>query len=396
MISVTTAKELVLHHTNTLPGRRLPLLQLAGLTLAEDIFSRHDFPPFRQSSMDGYAFCFTDWKNEPLTINGEVQAGAGESILAGPKQAVRIFTGAPVPDGTDTVVMQEKVLVANGLLTILDDSLQPGANVRPKGAEMESGALGLNAGTYLLPGAIGFIAGLGIKEVLAIPQPVVSIIVTGKELQQPGTPLLYGQVYQSNSFALTAALKQLGIATVTTRWAEDNLDELSGIIQQELKTADLLLLNGGVSVGDYDFVTKALEANGVETIFHKIKQKPGKPLLFGTKGNKIVFGLPGNPSSVLTCFYEYVLLALQQMMRLPKPLLHPVQLPLGAGYTKTPGLTHFLKGRIANGQAFPLNAQESFRMKSFAMANCLIVLSEEKSAFEKGDLVEVHPLTLNH
>ena len=392
MISVAEAKDLIRTHTKALSPAMLPLEEAAGSILGEDILAPNDFPPFRQSAMDGYAFSFDGWNNEPLKIAGEVQAGATVDIPAGKKQAVRTFTGAPLPQSVDTVVMQEKVYVENGMLQILDTELKMGGNVRQQGSEIKNNAMALQAGTYISAGAAGFIAGLGISQVKAIPKPSISIIVTGKELQKPGEPLRYGQVYESNSFALTAGLQQLGIFKVHTQWVDDDLEILTKVIQNELLTADLLLLTGGVSVGDYDFVTKALEQSGVEVIFHKVKQKPGKPLLFGKKGEKIVFGLPGNPSSVLTCFYEYVLLAIQQMQRLEQPFVKSVQLALGSDYHKNIGLTHFLKGLLLNNEVTPLGAQESYRMKSFAMANCLVVLEENKSEFKKGEMVEVHLL----
>jgi molybdopterin molybdotransferase len=392
MISQAEAKELIRNNTKPLAPATFALPEAAGLTLAEDIFALNDFPPFRQSAMDGYAFSFSDWNHEPLSISGEVQAGAAVPIKTTNKQAVRIFTGAPVPDTVDTVVMQEKVLVEDGMLRITDEALKQGTNVRNKGAEIKTGDLGLQVGTHLSPGAIGFIAGLGIGQVKATPMPVISIIVTGKELQSPGKNLSFGQVYESNSFALTAALKQVGISGVSTQWVDDDPVALTEVIQTELLKADLVLLTGGVSVGDYDFVTQALEQTGVQKIFHRVKQRPGKPLFFGKKGDKLVFGLPGNPSSVLTCFYEYVLVAIQHLMAKPLPFIKAVQLPIGADYNKTTGLTHFLKARHADGQVMPLDAQESYRMRSFAMANCLIVLDEDRSNYMRGELVEVHLL----
>ncbi len=390
MISVKEAKDIIRNNTKALSEQMFLLKDAAGLTLAEDVYAKNDFPSFDQSAMDGYAFRFDEWNGEPLQITGEVQAGATEKINTEKNQAVRIFTGAPVPKKFDTVVMQEKVVAENNRLTILDDGLKKGANVRPQGSEMGNGLLALEKGTLLIPGAIGFIAGLGKKEIKAIRKPLVSIIVTGKELQTPSEPLRYGQVYESNSYALTAALQQAGILNVTTHWVDDDLKMLTDIIKKELSSADLLLLTGGVSVGDYDFVSEALEQSGVEKLFHKIKQKPGKPLLFGKKEEKIVFGLPGNPSSVLTCFYEYVLIAIQEMMGIKKPFLKTAQLPMACSYSKKAGLMHFLKGRQINNEVLALDAQESYRMKSFALADCLIVLEENKTEMKKGELAEVH------
>ena len=392
MISVKEAKDIIQNNIKTLGAETFSLQDAAGLTLSEDVFADNDFPPFEQSAVDGYAFRFEDWNGEALQVKGEVQAGAKEEILTGKKQAARIFTGAPVPAKFDTVIMQEKVIVEDKLLNIQDQDLKKGNNVRPKGSEIASGLLALERGTLLTPGAIGFIAGLGKKEVKAIRRPTVAIVVTGKELQTPGEPLAYGQVFESNSYALTAALNKSGILNVSTQWVDDDLDTLINVIEKVLSTADLLLITGGVSVGDYDFVSKTLEQVGVEKLFHKIKQRPGKPLLFGKQNETIVFGLPGNPSSVLTCYYEYVLVAIQQMMGFEKPFLKTVQLPMARDHNKNAGLMHFLKGKQINNEVLVLDAQESYRMKSFALADCLIVLEEDKIEYKKGEMVEVHLL----
>jgi molybdopterin molybdotransferase len=342
--------------------------------------------------MDGYAFRFNEWNGETLSIAGEVQAGAASEISIALKNAVRIFTGAPLPSRLDTVVMQEKAVVKDGMLQIIDEDIKRGTNVRTKGSEMAKGSLALEKGILLTPGAIGFIAGLGKKEVRAIRKPSVAIVVTGKELQRPGEELMYAQVYESNSYALTAALQQLGITNICTEWVDDEMDSIITVLEKALSSADLLLITGGVSVGDYDLVSKALEQAGVEKLFHKIRQRPGKPLLFGKTNKTLVFGLPGNPSSVLTCFYEYVLIALQQMMGLEKPFLEIVQRPLACDCSKKASLTHFLKGKQMNGEVLALDAQESYRMKSFAVADCLIVLEENKNEYKKGEMVEVHIL----
>jgi len=391
-ISVSEAKELIADHIKTLPAIKIPLNDAAGLVLAEDIFSITDIPPFNQSSMDGYAFDFTDFqKNSILKIDGMAQAGSGESSPLLPGHARRIFTGAAVPTGADTVVMQEKVQALNGQLTIQDSNLLKGLNVRPRGAEARSGELAMKKNSILSAAAIGFIAGIGVHELMAYPKPSVSIILTGNELQQPGKPLIYGQVYESNSFALSAALRHEGIINIDILYSEDDLGTLSRILADALDQSDLILLTGGVSVGDYDFVIRAAQANGIEQIFHKIRQKPGKPLYFGQKGQKYIFGLPGNPASVLTCFYKYVYPALG-LLSAKESSLKQVRVPLNASLRKSAGLTHFLKGFYDGETVKGLKAQESFRLSSFAHANCLIQLDEEKTEFKENDIVEVHLL----
>jgi molybdopterin molybdotransferase len=393
MITVTEARQLILQHLVCLPPVQLPLPDARGLVTAEDILAPQDIPAFPQSGMDGYAFRFSDWEQQRLlVVDGEIPAGHHTPHTLLPGRAVRIFTGAAVPAGADTVVMQEKTSVQQGQLLITDDQLQPGQHVRPKGSETQAGSLALPKGSLLRPATIGYLAGLGITHVQVHAQPRTALIVTGNELQQPGRPLQYGQVYESNSFALTAVLQQAGLQPPAVYTAPDNLASLQQCIEQALVGTDVLLLTGGVSVGDYDFVTQALAANGVQQVFHRIKQRPGKPLFFGVKDNKLVFGLPGNPSSVLTCFYEYVLPALEQLMQQPASSITRVTLPLAQAYSKKAGLTHFLKGYCTATEVTPLDAQESYRMRSFALANCLICLEEERETFAAGEPVEVHVL----
>jgi molybdopterin molybdotransferase len=394
MISVNEAKKIIQEQVSPLDPVQLPLLQAAGLTLAADVFSMIDSPPFNQSSMDGYAFCFDGWKNNAaLEIEGEIAAGSNTTKTYSSEKAVRIFTGAPVPQGTDTVVMQEKVTLTKGVLTIEDQNIHLGVNVRLKGTDSKVGELALKAGNKLTPGAIGFLTGIGITSVSVFPKPAVSIIVTGNELQAAGKPLQHGQVYESNSATIRAALQQLNINEVKVFWAEDNLSVLQKILEEATSVSDVIVLMGGISVGDYDYVLQAAENCGITKLFHRIKQKPGKPLYFGKKENKLVFGLPGNPSSVLTCYYEYLFPALQQLSN-QLAGLKELEVPLLKSIDKSAGLTQFLKGYFDGEKVMPLGAQESYRLSTFANANCLIVLDENTNHCEVGENVNIHLLPL--
>ena len=392
MISVTDAKKMILDATSASTPTLLPLQKAAGLVIAEDIFSPIDIPSFDQSSMDGYAFSFAGWKEKKiLPVKGEMAAGSDKEFELSPGSAVRIFTGAAVPKGADTVVMQEKTKVENDQLLIEDENITQGLNIRLRGSEIKKAELAIPKDTVLLPAAVGFLAGLGIKEVKVYASPAIGIIVTGNELQKPGQPLQAGQIYESNSYTLQAALKQMHIDGVTIYTVEDSLQKVKHVLGEALQKNDIVFLTGGVSVGDYDFVVKAAEENGVEKIFHKIKQKPGKPLFFGRKESKLVFGLPGNPASVLTCFYEYAEPALRKM-RQQKTGMRILQASLATEFMKAAGLTHFLKGFYEDGKVTPLTAQESYRLSSFAKANCLIKIDEDVTSCQKDDLVEIHLL----
>ena len=390
MISVDEAKKIVKDNVYVMPSVNVALKDAAGFVLAEDVYSAIDFPPFNQSNVDGYAIAFND-ADKRLTING--LSAAGNSVDKGLQrgQAMRIFTGAPIPANADTVVMQEKVVVQNGSLIIEDNKLQQGVNFRAKGKDITKGSLALHKNDLLTAGGVGFLTSLGLTNVRVYKKPSISIIITGNELQGAGKPLQYGEVYEANSYMLKAALQQLQFDDVEVYYADDNLERLTAILNSALENADVVLLCGGISVGDYDFVLQAAANCGIKKLFHKVKQRPGKPLYFGKKETKIVFGLPGNPSSVLTCFYEYVAEALA-MITMRKNFTRITYSTLQNDYTKIAGLTFFLKGLIEADNVIALDAQESYRLSSYAKANCLIKLDEERTAYKSGEKVEVHIL----
>ncbi len=382
MITVTQAKELIALHTQTAEPVRMPLPEVAGLVLAEDVLSPLDIPAYPQASMDGYALNFDGYKaHGQLEMAGVVAAGSDAEPVLQPSQAMR----------ADTIVIQEKSGVHEGKLVIQDDQLQKGLNVRPRGSEISAGELALPKGSRLSPAAIGFLTGIGLTHVTVYPPTSVCIIVTGNELQDPGQPLKHGQVYESNSHTLRAVLAPLHITRITVDRSADSLETLTAVLEKAVSEHDMVLLNGGISVGDYDYVLKATELCGIDKIFHKIKQKPGKPIYFGTKDRKLVFGLPGNPASVLTCFYEYVTVALEKLFH-ARPGIQRITAPLAQPFKKPAGLTHFLKGYYDGSSVLPLDAQESYRLSSFARANCLIVIEEDITYCEKGEMVEVHLL----
>jgi molybdopterin molybdotransferase len=392
MISVDEARKIIIENCSERSSKTVSLELASGATLAADIYSTTDIPPFHQSAVDGYALAFDEWKMQnQLTVSGVIPAGSNSIPTRLTNHAIRIFTGAPVPEAYDTVVMQEKVKVTDGQLVIEDSELSKGNAIRLKGSEIKSATLALEKGTYLSPAAIGFLASIGIAEVLVHDTISVYILVTGNELQHPGTPLSPGQIYESNSYALVAALKQLRITDIQVERVQDSLEELSLKIKSALIASDIILITGGVSVGDYDYVLQATEKNGIHKLFHRIKQKPGKPMYFGKKDKTLVFGLPGNPASVLSCFYEYVIPVLHFLNNSIQDL-KKLNVPIDKSYQKKAGLTHFLKGYYDNSIVQLLDAQESFRLSSFAKANCLICIPEETTLVQKGDLVEIHPV----
>jgi molybdopterin molybdotransferase len=392
MISVEDAKLLVEQHCPQPRIEKKSLFLANGQVLAGDVHANYDIPFFNQSSMDGYAFRFEDWKQrKKITISATMQAGNTSQEVLKPGTAARIYTGAAVPEGADTVIMQEKTEVQGNQLLICDEAIQPGAFLRPKGSEIKSGECALPAGTKLSPAAVGFLAAIGTSEVQVYTFPKVLIIITGNELQVPGNPLKYGQVYDGNSYALQAALTKWRIPSGSCVYLQDDPGLLQKALEAGLDKNDIVITTGGASVGDFDFLLEAVEKCRIQPLFHNVKQRPGKPLFFGKKDDRIVFGLPGNPASVLTCFYEYVTLAIERMTGL-RNLVPVRKVRLAVDWQKKAGLTHFLKGCLEEDQVFPLYAQESYRMRSYAHANCLIRLEEDATVFAKGDWVEVHEI----
>jgi len=389
LVSVSQARALIASSLPQIKPSLKELMHSTGLAAAEDIFSPLDIPAFDQSSMDGYAIYAEDIKG-PLAVQGVIAAGDGNPELLQRNHAMRIFTGAPLPAGADTIVMQEKVVVDASGITVTDTDIGIGTHVRKLGSELKKGELVLKKGTVITAPVTGLLASLGISSISVYPRLAVCLIATGNELQMPGQPLERGQVYESNIYFLQAALKPYAENLKSALYVRDDLEAIQEALAGALRDNDMVILTGGVSVGDYDFVRKAADQLGIHCKFHKVKQKPGKPLYFGTRENKIIFGLPGNPASVVSCFYEYVLPAVRYMLHLPQEEL--VTAVLKDDFKKVKGLTQFLKAYIEEGEVEILEAQESYRLRSFAVANCLVALDENRLDYEKGETVMVRLL----
>jgi len=389
MVSVEQARALIAASVHRVHTAVREISHSVGLAIAEDIFSPLDIPAFDQSSMDGYAVYAEDIKR-PLPVQGVMAAGHAQSETLQRNHAMRIFTGAPLPAGSDTIVMQEKVIVHSSGIQVTDPDLEKGTHVRKRGSELKKDELVIKKGTVITAPVTGLLASLGILSVPVYPRLSICIIATGNELQKPGQPLKPGQVYESNVFFLQAALEPFVENPKTVLYVEDNLEKIQDALSAAISNSDLVILTGGVSVGDYDFVRQAADRAGIHCKFHRVKQKPGKPLYFGTKENKIIFGLPGNPASVVSCFYEYVLPAVRFMLHLPQEEL--LSAKLKDDYKKANGLTQFLKAFYADGEVEILEAQESYRLRSFANANCLVALDENRLSYDKGEIVTVRML----
>ncbi|RTL49329.1 MAG: molybdopterin molybdenumtransferase MoeA [Sphingobacteriales bacterium] len=375
MISVATAKQIINSHSKTLSTIERPILQALGYALAQTIVSPIQFPAFRQSSMDGYAIYYVE-KEKTLLIQDALPAGTSQQLTLENGMAIRVYTGGPIPDGADCVVQKEYVNLINQSIQIQSDRIvQLGDHIREKGSDLEKNTVLIEAGTVLRPAHIGLLASAGITQVPVIQKPSVAILITGNELVQPGMPLTFGKVYDSNAFSIQAHLQQLGIVNITVQYVNDNLNETFTKIAALVTQFDVLILTGGVSVGDFDFVPAACEKAGITPHFHKVKQRPGKPLFFGTRENRLVFGLPGNPAAVLSCLYQYVLPTIEQMSG--TQTIRSATARLKAPFKKTIPLTQFLKGYYESGEVTVLPAQASYQLSALGKANCWIELDEE-------------------
>lgn len=367
----------------------LPVEKAHGYVLAKSITAPVHSPAFDNSAMDGYAFRYCDWQSgKPLAVSGESSAGKPYDHRLKRNQAVRIYTGASIPVGADTVVMQERIHRYQNTIEISEPMLKKGANIRKAGTEIRKGKVALAVGTLLNPSACAFLVSLGITSVPVFNLPSVAVIVSGNELVKGGVKLSPGQIHETNSIALRMALQREGIAKISIIHVRDNPTAMSRAFEKAITKHDAIIFTGGISVGDYDFTEDVFSKNKVKKCFYKLKQKPGKPIYYGTLKGKAVFGLPGNPASVMTCFYVYVIPALRVLQNHPDKELPKIHLPLSHDFARKPGMTAFLKAHTDLKSTQILEGQESYIMRSFAHANAVVMLEPEKAEVKKGNIVE--------
>jgi molybdopterin molybdotransferase len=389
MLAVNEAFSILDDITFSLKEKQVSLSDARNLVLAETVFSPIDMPPFRQSNMDGFALSLHD--SLVYTIIGEVKAGDSQTYKLQPGQAVKIFTGAAVPDTAQAVIQIEKVTVQGNQLQ-LQEPVQPETNVRPKGSQISNNEVALQKGTFINAAAIGFLAGLGFTSVRVYQKPKVGIVVTGNELIQPGQPLPYGKVYESNAIMLKTALYNANYNEVRLYEVNDDFENTKTVLQSAINENDVALVSGGISVGDYDFVGTALKSLAVETLFYKVNQKPGKPLFAGKLNDKIIFALPGNPAASLTCFYIYVKPTLQKLSG-EKAFYNPItQMNIAHDYEVLNSRDQFLKAIIDGNEVRILSHQDSSMLDSFALANALVYLPNGNYQIAKGDKVKIYTI----
>ncbi len=389
MITVEEARAALLGEVQVLPSERLTFPEANLRYSAKAIRAAHDHPLFDQSAVDGYAFAW-DPTLDAWEVVGEVAAGRTLRNSLAPGECARIFTGGMIPPGADTVVMQEKVVRTGYRMSHTDVRLRQGANVRKRGEQVRAGETILAAGEYLSPQAVGLLRSVGVEHVLVHTRPRIGIVVTGSEFTSGPDPAP-GRIFSSNGEMLLACLRQEGMEG-TLLYAPDDEDALKATLHKAMQQNELVITTGGVSVGDLDLVRPTLELLGTRTVFHKVAQKPGKPMLLGRWGDTLVLGLPGNPRAVLVLFWMYVLPAIRAMQGAARSELGNEPLPLGHALEVKGGRAEFRAARVQGGHVSLLEDQGSHMLASFLKADAVAYLPREQSSFARGDVVQVYYL----
>ncbi|HET6568978.1 MAG TPA: gephyrin-like molybdotransferase Glp [Rhodothermales bacterium] len=401
MKTVTEARALILQSIRPTPVEHVPLAEALGRTLAAEVVSSDTIPPFDNSAMDGFAVRAADVERVPVTLRviERIHAGTFPSSQLKEGDCAQIMTGAPVPKGADAVVPVEwtdRVESTGGWggeRVTIGRCPEPGQHVRPAGGDVQAGALVFHAGQVVTPPVVGMLAALGYADVPVRSRPRVAVVATGDELAAPGQPLGPGQIRNSNGPALAAQVASAGGEARPPLVARDDPESVRAAVEQALE-ADVLILSGGVSVGEHDYVKQVLDELGLELLFWRVRQRPGKPLAFGLLRGKPVFGLPGNPVSSAVCFHQYVRPALAAMLGQagPGPQLHTAL--LDTDIPKPAGLHVFARGKAYTDERGMLRVdstgpQGSNVYSSFVQANCLIHLPEQMEQAPAGTPVQI-------
>jgi molybdopterin molybdotransferase len=392
------ASERIAAHIHPLAGtERVPVRGALGRVLAHAVISRINVPGHRNSAMDGYAIAASDIPRDglgELDVIGSSFAGKPFIGVLARGQAVRIMTGAVVPEGADTIVPQEQVEASANRLR-LDGRHKPRQHVRAAGEDIAQGQTVLAAGHRIAPAELGLIASLGITEVEVVRKPRVAFFSTGDELRSVGEPLGVGDIYDSNRYTLFGMLTRLGVEIMDLGVVVDNPDALAAAFARASADADVVITSGGVSVGEADYTKEILTRLG-EVRFWKVAMKPGRPLAFGDLGHALFFGLPGNPVAVMVTFYQFVQPALLRLMG-SQPSEYPLLRARTSGtLKKRPGRIEYQRAWLARDPSgdyvvTATNEQGSGILSSMTNANCFVVLGMETARVEAGTVVDVQP-----
>jgi molybdopterin molybdotransferase len=396
MHTAAKAGEIILAAVSARAPRAVPLAEALDCVLAQDVIASMNLPAWDNSAVDGYAVRCADIagasENNPihLRVIAQAPAGAAPSVRLEPQTCVRIFTGAPIPGGADAVVMQEDTKPHHeGYVAILE-SIEVGENIRRAGDDVTKDEVVLRADALLGPAQLGMAAAVGLARLIVHPRPRVGVLVTGAEIIEPGQPLREGQIYDSNSYALGALVRRAGCEAVDLGIADDTREDLHEKIDYGLSECDAVVTVGGVSVGEYDLVKDVLAELGCEQKLWKVAMRPGKPFVFGTRGDRLVFGLPGNPVSAAVTFLVLVRPALLKLRGLTEWELPKVEAEAGDDFVNRGDRLHFMRGRLekrdGKWMVFPLPRQGSHVISSLVNANCLVAVPEAETA-RRGTVV---------
>ena len=388
LLAVEEAQARLLALREPLGSENIAFSESLGRHLSDDVIALRDQPAAPISAMDGYAIRFDDLPG-PWTVIGESAAGAAPDRSVGSSEAMRIFTGALLPPGADTVIVQEDVARDDDALSMTADGPRArGRHIRPSAADFAAGDRLLAAGTRLTPGAIAAAAMSGAGQLAVGRRPRVAIVTTGDELVQPGRPLAPGQIPDSNGVMLAAMLAGEVAAAVQPHHLPDDRAKLVSALKELARRHDVIVTVGGASVGDHDHVRGALDDAGGRLDFWKIAMKPGKPLIAGTLGDAILLGLPGNPSSAFVTATLFLLPLVRHLAgaRYPLPSVHraPLAAPLDEGGTRR----DYLRARLEDGRLVPMIGQESGRTLPLASANALLIRDIGAPARDAGAMAD--------
>lgn len=397
MLALEDAQQRVLSAAQPLGAEMVSINEAIGRVANENIPAPIDLPPFENSAMDGYAVRAQDLTalrpENPvgLRLIGRVAAGEVFDGQVDAGQCVRLFTGSPLPPGANAVVMQEDTRIEEGqgeMIWFLDKA-KPGENVRLRGEDVRRGTMLVNRGTRLTVGRVSLLAASGVTKVPVGRQPTVGLLATGSELQEPGQPLEPGRIYESNRVGLAALVARAGAVPRIFPLVKDTLPDTQKALENALATCDVVVVSGGVSVGDFDFVKPAFAKIGGELEFWKVAIKPGKPFVCGRWSGKFLFGLPGNPVSALVTFLVLVRPAIARMQGAGEVSL-PTQPGVLAAPLANPGeRRHFMRVVVdGDGKTHSAGAQASHSLSSLAEANGLVDVPPG-TTFHAGSVVQV-------
>lgn len=391
LLPVAEAQARLLAMASVLPTENVPIAAASGRWTSQPICALRSQPALDLSAMDGYAIRYADMPG-PWTVIGESAAGAAFEGKIEAGQAVRIYTGAVVPDGADTVIVQEDVAYDDNTLTLTGDG--PGSlgrHIRKAGSDFTQNHEIISAGTHLAPQHIA-LAALAGHGALALPRlPRIALVSSGSELVAPGEPARADQIPSSNSVMLRAMLGALPCEVSDLGIIADDLDTLTACLMG-LEDHDIVVTSGGASVGDHDLVRPALEGAGGAIDFWKIRMRPGKPLISGRLGNALFLGLPGNPVSAFVTATLFLLPLVRKMAGCAGPLPATQRAILGADMPSTGGRDDYVRGTVHEGQVAPVYSQDSAATYALSLANCLIHRPAGSTATQAGEEVEILPL----